>query len=54
MASNERRQRVSFTATKIISKPAVVSFRTKDGRQVTFKGHKDVPTSVRVGFFKKR
>jgi len=54
MASNKRRQRVTFTATKIISKPAVINFQTKDGKQVTFKGHKDVPASVRVSFLKKK
>lgn len=53
MASNERKQRVTFTATKIISKPAVISFQTKDGKQITFKGHKDVPTSIRVSFMQK-
>lgn len=52
--ASERRQRVSFTATKIVSKPAVISFETKNGQQVTFKGHKDVPAPIRVSFLKKR
>lgn len=52
MSSNDKKQRVTFTATKVVSKPAVINFQTKDGRQVTFKGHKDVPESVRVTFFK--
>jgi len=51
---SSRRQRIDFTATKIVSKPAVISFQTKDGKQVVFKGHKDVPASVRVSFLKKR
>ena len=54
MASNERRQRVTFTATKIVSKPAVISFHTKDGKEVVFKGHKDVPKPVKVTFLKKK
>ncbi len=51
--ASERRQRVSFSATKIVSKPTVISFKTKDGKEVTFKGLKDVPTPVRVSFLKK-
>ncbi len=54
MGSKERKQRVTFSATKIVSKPAVIQFQTTDGRPVTFKGHKDVPTSVRVSFLKNR
>ncbi|MEJ0054066.1 MAG: hypothetical protein WDN10_05110 [bacterium] len=53
MAVNEKRQRVNFTATKIISKPAVIRFQTKNGQLVTFKGHKDIPAPVRVSFMRK-
>ena len=49
-----RRQRVSFKATKIVSKPTKVTFRTKDGREVNFKAKKYVPKSVRVEFLTKR
>lgn len=45
-----RRQRVSFVATKVVSRPATISFYTKSGKEVKFKGHKDVPKSVRVDF----
>jgi hypothetical protein len=54
MKFNEKRQRITFTATKILSKPAVIKFHTSSGQTVTFKGHKDIPSSVRVSFLKKR
>lgn len=54
MTTTERRQRVTFTATKIVSKPAVIHFQTTSGEQITFKGHKDVPAAVRVSFLQKR
>ena len=54
MAPGQRKERVTFTATKIFSKPAVISFQTKDGKNGTFKGHKDVPASVRVSFLKRK
>lgn len=49
-----RRQAISFKATKIVSKPTKISFQTKDGREVNFKAHKDVPKVVRVEFLAKR
>ncbi len=52
--ATQRRERVFFTATKIISKPAVIQFHTKDGKEVVFKGHKDVPRSVKINFLRKR
>lgn len=52
--AKDRRERVTFTATKIVSKPAKIEFRTKEGQLVSFKGHKDVPKSVRVSFLKKK
>jgi hypothetical protein len=54
MATKDKKERVTFTATKIVSKPAVIEFRTKSGALVNFKGHKDVPKSVRVSFLKKK
>ncbi len=54
MANKERRQRVSFTATKVVSKSAVISFHTKDGKIVAFKGHKDVPKPIRITFLAKK
>jgi len=49
-----RRKRVSFTATKIISKPVKVKFHTKDGKAVSFKTQKNIPKSVKVEFLAKR
>jgi len=52
--SKIRREKVSFRASKIVSKPAKVSFHTRDGREISFKAHKDVPRSVKVEFFAER
>ena len=49
-----KRRKISFKATKIISKPMTVSFHTKDGKQVEFKARKNMPKSVRVEFYVKR
>ncbi len=46
-----KKQKVLFKATKIVSKPTRVVFRTKDGKEVNFKAKRDIPTSVRVEFF---
>ena len=54
MKSKSPRKRVTFTATKIVSKPTTVSFHTKDGKAVSFKAKKDVPKSVRVNFLAKK
>lgn len=51
--TNQRRQRIIFTASKIVSKPATISFQTKSGKIVEFKGHKDVPKSVQINFLAK-
>ncbi len=49
-----KKQKVSFKATKIVSKPTRVVFHTKDGREVNFKARRDIPTSVRVEFFARK
>ena len=49
-----RKKRISFKATKIISKPTTITFHTKDGKEVSFKAHKDVPKVVRVEFLAKK
>jgi len=54
MATNEKKEKVTFTASRVVSKPAVISFHTKDGKVVEFKGHKDVPKPVKVTFFAKK
>ena len=51
--AHQKRERITFTATKIISKPAVISFHTKDGKEIVFRGHKDVPKPVKITFFSK-
>ena len=50
----QRRERISFIASKVVSKPATITFYTKSGKEVNFKGHKDVPKSVRVEFLAKK
>lgn len=52
--AQKRRQKVSFRATKIVSKPVKVEFRTKTGKAVSFKAKKNVPKIVRVEFYTKR
>lgn len=52
--AGERRERITFKATKIVSKPVKVEFRTKSGESVTFRANKDVPKVVQVNFLKKR
>lgn len=52
--SEQRRQKITFRATKIVSKPARVDFYTKNGQHVEFKAKENVPKSVRVEFFAKR
>ena len=51
---NKRRTRVTFKSTKIISKPAKVSFTTSRGKAVEFKAKKDIPKTVRVSFLTKK
>lgn len=52
--SRERRERITFKATKIVSKPAKVTFQTKKGETVEFKAQKFVPKKVKVEFLVKR
>ena len=52
--SQQRRQKVEFTADKKVSKPVKVEFYTKDGDTVLFKGHKEVTKPVKIEFYAKR
>ena len=52
--SQQRRQKVEFTAEKKVSKPVKVEFYTKDGDKVLFKGHKEVTKPVKIEFYAKR
>ena len=52
--SQQRRQKVEFTADKKVSKPVKVEFYTKDGDKVSFKGHKEVTKPVKIEFYAKR
>ena len=52
--TKERKQRVFFKATKVVSKPVAISFSTTSGKVVEFKAQKDVPKTVRVEFYAKR
>lgn len=49
-----RRERVSFTATKKVSKPVRVSFSTKSGGKISFKATKKVSVPVKVNFYRKK
>ena len=49
-----RRKKVSFEATKRVSKPVRVSFRTTAGKRVSFQATKRVSRNVRVEFYAKR
>ena len=48
-----RRIKVSFKATKQVSKSSTVSFRTSSGKTVSFKAHRVVNKPVRVNFYAK-
>lgn len=54
MTKNQNKQKISFKATKIVSKSAKVNFYTRDGRHVYFRAHKNMPESVRLEFYAKR
>lgn len=47
-------QKVSFTATKHVSKKVDVVFRTRSGEKVTFESSKRVPKQVHVSFYTKK
>ena len=51
--TQQRRQKIEFTADKKVSKPVKVEFYTKDGDKVSFKGHKEVTKPVKVEFYAK-
>jgi len=48
-----RRRKVSFTATKKVSKPTIVKFKTKSG-PVSFKATKKVSKPTNVTFYAKK
>lgn len=48
------KNKVSFTATKLVKKPIVVSFETKSGEIIKFKAVKAVETQVPVKFSTKK
>ena len=49
-----RREKVSFKATKKVSKPVNVSFATKSGQRVSFKATRKVSVPVKVSFYRKK
>lgn len=49
-----RRQKISFSAKKRVSKPVKVEFFTKTGQKVSFRGHKKITKPVKVEFYAKR
>lgn len=49
-----RRKKVTFKATKKVSKPVKVSFSTKSGKRVSFKATKKVSVPVKVSFYRKK
>ncbi len=50
----DRREKISFKATKAVPKTVTVEFYNKDGQQVSFKATKGVPKTVKVEFYAKR
>lgn len=46
-----RRQKVSFRATKLKSKPVRVKFYNKKGKEVSFTATKKIKTPVKVEFY---
>jgi len=49
-----RREKVTFKATKKVSKPVKVSFSTKSGKKVSFKATKKVSVPVKVSFYRQK
>ena len=49
-----RKKRVSFWATRKVSKPVRVSFETRDGDVVSFRAVRKVSRPVGVSFYAKR
>lgn len=54
MKSSARKEKVTFKATKKVSKPVRVSFATKSGSKVSFKATKKVSVPVKVSFYRKK
>lgn len=52
--AKQRREKITFTVERKVSKPVKVEFYTKDGEKVLFKGHKKVDKPVRVEFYAKK
>jgi len=52
MAKQSRKEKVSFKATKKVSKPVKVSFTTKAGEKVSFRATKKVSKPVKVTFYR--
>ena len=52
--SKQRREKISFTADKKVSKPVRVEFHTKEGERVAFKAHEKVSKPVKVEFYAKK
>jgi len=50
----QRREKISFTSEKQVSRPVKVEFYTKDGEKVSFKGHKEATKPVKVEFYAKK
>lgn len=49
-----RRKKVSFKATRRVSKKVQVSFTTRRGKKVSFRATRRVPKIVKVKFYAKR
>ncbi len=51
---SKRREKISFTAEKPVSRPTKVEFYTKEGEKVAFKAHETVSKPVKVEFYAKK
>lgn len=49
-----KREKVTFKATRKVSKPVRVSFSTKSGKKVSFKATKKVSVPVKVKFYRQK
>jgi hypothetical protein len=49
-----KKEKITFTAIKIASKPVRINFVDKNGKQVDFKAKKYLPKAVKVEFFTKK
>ena len=54
MKSSAKKEKVTFRATKRVSKPVKVSFTAKSGVKVSFKATKKVSVPVKVSFYRKK